>query len=272
MRDLFRFSKSLRLPAGRLMSLALALGLWVILTPGQARCVESEGRFLLVMDAPGHPSSAWDMLKKSNWVEGVVKNLQASFSLPRSLIIHFGDGPGPRYSPERVEIGIPYAFVEEVAKLLADRNAHPDATRMQNDTLDVVEWVLYHELAHAFIDLYNLPVLGREEDAADALATLLVIRLVENGGHMALTAADLLARIAANLPHAAKTSFWSEHTLDQQRFAQVVCWVYGSDTATFAPLIASGALPQRQAWRCPDVFAVMAQGWLRLLDRHIKPA
>src|SRR5688500_14135049 len=36
-------------------------------------------------------------------------------------------------------------------------------------------FILYHELGHALIDLLNLPVLGREEDAADNLASVMMI-------------------------------------------------------------------------------------------------
>ncbi|MFN4169605.1 MAG: DUF4344 domain-containing metallopeptidase, partial [Pannonibacter phragmitetus] len=38
---------------------------------------------------------------------------------------------------------------------------------------------LYHEFGQALVDVLKLPVLGREEDAADALATLLIHQLWE---------------------------------------------------------------------------------------------
>ncbi|MBF0603092.1 MAG: hypothetical protein HQL07_05295 [Nitrospirae bacterium] len=227
--------------------------------------------FLLIMDAPTQPAStwSWELLKRSQRMDAVVENLRASFALPQSLTIHFSDGEGPSYDPKRTEITLPYSFVANVARHLSNAPPLEGNTALQADTLDVVEWVLYHELAHAFIHLYDLPVLGREEDAADALATFLVIELVENGGHIALTAADLLAHIA---PYQHDDAFWSEHTLDQQRFSQVVCWVYGSDTTQFAPLAKSGTIPRHRAQRCPDAFMLMAEGWWRLLDRFIKSA
>ncbi|MBF0347490.1 MAG: hypothetical protein HQL81_07460 [Magnetococcales bacterium] len=230
--------------------------------------------FLLIMDAPTQPAStwAWELLRNSRRMETVIGVLQASFSLPRPLTFRFGEGEGPVYDPQRVEITIPYPFIADIAHLLSEHPAPTAVHSEQTDTLDVVEWVVYHELAHAFVDLFNLPVLGREEDAADALATLLAIELVEDGGRMALTAADLLARVAANAKNTPNASFWNEHTVDQQRFSQVVCWVYGSDTTTFAPLANSGTIPHQRAQRCPDAFSTMAQGWWRLLDRYIKPA
>ena len=38
-----------------------------------------------------------------------------------------------------------------------------------------------HEMGHALIDLYDLPVLGKEEDAADSVATVFLTRAVGNG-------------------------------------------------------------------------------------------
>ncbi|MBF0109469.1 MAG: hypothetical protein HQL76_09855 [Magnetococcales bacterium] len=240
------------------------------------------GGFLLVMDPPGHAKAtwAWELLRSSQRMETVVRILENSFTLPRPLTIRFGEGQGPSYDPEQTEILLPYPFIADIAHLLShgsQRDTQPiaidsRAESMRNETLDVVEWVVYHELGHAFIDLFHLPVLGREEDAADALATLLAIELVEGGGRIALTAADLLGRVATGARKTTNAAYWSEHTIDKQRFSQVVCWVYGSDTITFAPLAQAGTIPPHRAKRCPDAFASMAQGWMRLLNQYIKPA
>lgn len=34
--------------------------------------------------------------------------------------------------------------------------------------------MLFHELGHAFISLYDLPITGREEDAVDQFAAILL--------------------------------------------------------------------------------------------------
>ncbi|MEO5329026.1 MAG: DUF4344 domain-containing metallopeptidase [Magnetococcus sp. THC-1_WYH] len=249
----------------------IGLGLFLGLFSHGAFAGDRGNTFLLIMDPPMQPTATWgwELLKRSKRMEAVVENLRASFALPQSVTIHFSNEEGPLYDPGRMEIVLPYRFMADVALHLSGRPPSEGDHKLQTDTLDVVEWVVYHELAHAFIHLYDLPVLGREEDAADALATFLVIELVEDGGHIALTAADLLARLA---PHQHQDPFWSEHTLDQQRFSQVVCWVYGSDTTQFAPLAKSGTIPRHRAQRCPDAFMSMAEGWWRLLDRFIKSA
>jgi hypothetical protein len=46
-----------------------------------------------------------------------------------------------------------------------------DSISLEQFMLGTLRFVLLHELGHGFVDLYNMPVLGREEDAADRFAT-----------------------------------------------------------------------------------------------------
>lgn len=37
------------------------------------------------------------------------------------------------------------------------------------------EFVLLHEVGHAFVHVMNIPMVGKEEDAVDTLATIIAI-------------------------------------------------------------------------------------------------
>ena len=41
--------------------------------------------------------------------------------------------------------------------------------------VNVVDATLYHEMGHAFIDLYELPIVSSEEDAADSLSAYIIL-------------------------------------------------------------------------------------------------
>ena len=56
---------------------------------------------------------------------------------------------------------------ERIARLSAE-----EAARLTSFVVGNLYFVLVHELGHAVINQLNLPVLGREEDAADSFATL----------------------------------------------------------------------------------------------------
>src|SRR5262249_54143643 len=75
------------------------------------------------------------------------------------------------------------ARVDEAGRLLAAANpqiAKLDETRRLRLTEFVVGntlFVMTHELGHAVIGTFHLPVLGKEEDAADTFATLAMLHV-----------------------------------------------------------------------------------------------
>lgn len=55
--------------------------------------------------------------------------------------------------------------------------------------LNLTEFVLYHEVGHALIDMLDIPVLGKEEDAVDGFAAVLATTM--DLDDVALAAADI---------------------------------------------------------------------------------
>jgi len=127
-------------------------------------------------------------------------------------------------------IDMPYAFVARNLALFRNDLSGESPEVVESAVLDVVEYTLYHELAHALIHLLELPVLGHEEDAADDLATLLSIELVENGAEMALAMADMMSLELEQQGDIQAQDFWGDHALNEQRIFRIECLVYGSDT------------------------------------------
>ena len=134
-------------------------------------------------------------------------------------------------------------------------------------------FVFYHELGHGLIHKLDLPVLGREEDAADQLATLMLMDAGTDsvGGEPVLTAAlGWLDSWKKRDGEAADSDFWDEHSLDMQRYANIVCLVYGSDPDSYDNLIKEWDLPADRAGRCPGDYdsafaswnSVMADVWV----------
>jgi len=62
--------------------------------------------------------------------------------------------------------------------------------------LQVGEFVFYHEMGHALVDAYQLPVLGKEEDAVDTLAAIVSADFLEEP-ESALAGAESFAIYAA---------------------------------------------------------------------------
>ena len=125
-------------------------------------------------------------------------------------------------------------------------------------------FVFYHELGHGLIHKLDLPVLGREEDVADQLATLMLMDAGTDsvGGEPVLTAAlGWLDSWKKRDGEAEESDYWDEHSLDLQRYANIVCLVYGSDPDSYKNLVAEWDLPADRAERCPNDFDSAAASW-----------
>lgn len=136
-------------------------------------------------------------------------------------------------------------------------------------------FILYHELGHALIDQLGLPVLGHEEDAADNLASIMMIPEQADPmmDELIIAAADgwYLGNIWQREAGNTEPAWWGEHALDMQRFYSVVCLMYGSDPAGFSDLAASVSLPADRRTTCPADYAQARAGWTRLLAPHMNP-
>jgi len=131
-------------------------------------------------------------------------------------------------------------------------------------------FAIYHELGHALIDLLNLPVIGREEDAVDGLAALLMIPDEPNllGDALIVAVADgWRAQSTANDRYRQR-QYWGKHALDEQRHFAVVCLMVGSDQDGFYDYALEAGLPAQRIETCPEDFRNMKEGWQRLLSAH----
>jgi hypothetical protein len=132
-------------------------------------------------------------------------------------------------------------------------------------------FTFYHELGHALVDIYDLPVTGKEEDAVDQLATVMLLETWEGeDSELAILSSaewfDLDASEDEDEPNMA-----DEHSLDQQRYYNLVCWIYGSDTDYFSDVVDDWQLPPARAERCASEYARMSTSWDALLAPHLRP-
>jgi hypothetical protein len=139
-----------------------------------------------------------------------------------------------------------------------------------------VEFLLLHEIAHFLIDEKELPIIGPEENAADYIATLALLReesldpaRASRGREFLLSAADAFAAawrtgqaLGADVP------YWSAHALSIQRYYQIACLLYGSDPVAFASVPRIAGLPGERAESCTAEYARADRSIQWLLDNY----
>jgi len=121
-----------------------------------------------------------------------------------------------------------------------------------------LEFTLLHELAHAVIDLNDIPVLGGQEQAADQVALMLLMLSDDvNKNDIDLVLLNKLLAISGEWMLEWKKEnkdsppiYWGTHPLAIQRFYEVTCLVYGSNPDKLEALRKDTMLPVERAWDC----------------------
>ncbi|ASJ76100.1 DUF4344 domain-containing metallopeptidase [Granulosicoccus antarcticus] len=169
---------------------------------------------------------------------------------------------GPLFDPDTQEIWMPGSFADVIESYFGTRNA---------PVADVYLHTLIHEVGHVLYSQYDMPLLAREEDAADALASVLLLEYVEDGARVVLNAAEMFGLESERFERQEEPDFWSEHSLDIQRFHTTLCHVYGSDPEAHADLLdAENGLTQARAQSCQYEYERIRKGWLGILKPYLK--
>lgn len=195
------------------------------------------------------------------------EDIDAVFMVPRDLQISFTDcgQPNALYDPAQTAIFMCYELVNRLIKDY--RRSAPTDSALAMAVWQTSFFVFYHELGHALIDMLDLPVTGREEDAVDQLATLVLLEAGSEGRDAALRGAEWFQFKSTR--RGPRTPFWDEHSLDQQRYFNILCWVYGSDTTAHQELTGRDwGLPVARAERCPAEYDRMSRAWNTMLAAY----
>ena len=180
---------------------------------------------------------------------------------PRDIAVVYApcDEINAFYDPDAVTITMCDEYVDYYGELFA---GYP-ADERQPAILGAVASTFLHEAGHALIHQLALPTVGREEDVADQLSTVILVASGDAGNALALDGA--YAFIAESEGEVDDTPYWDEHALNEQRFYNTVCLIYGSDPDGWDDLVGEDDLPEERAEQCPDEYAQISTSWNRLL-------
>ena len=127
-----------------------------------------------------------------------------------------------------------------------------------------------HEFAHALFDYLDIPVLGREEDAADQVSAYIYLQLGKDEARrliMGTVYAYMLEVEDTDPPSMAE--YADEHSTSEQRRFNLLCMAYGADPELFEDVAAWGGLTQERADICEEEFELIAYAIHTLIGPYI---
>ena len=122
-------------------------------------------------------------------------------------------------------------------------------------------------------DMLRVPVLGREEDAADQVSAYIMLHLGKVEARRLITGAAYAYKTeaeAAKAPPAVK-QFADAHGTPAQRFYNLLCIAYGADPQLFGDMVKKGHLPKERAEDCKDEYEQVAYAFHQLIGQYLDP-
>jgi hypothetical protein len=213
-------------------------------------------------------TTLFQLLKEQKVLEKL-KQFLSPLRLPRALLLKVAGCDGVAnawYEDDAVTVC--YEYLDEIWQHAPQETTAADITRMDAIVGPTLE-VFLHEVGHAVFDYLNVPVLGREEDAADQLAAYILLQFGKHDARRLIAGVAYTEHIEASKPSTKKNPFADEHGLPAQRFYNFLCLAYGADAKLFADVVAKGYLPQERAEGCADEYEQVAWAMTKLIRPYI---
>ena len=206
-------------------------------------------------------------IKDEKVLEKAADKLNRTLALPHDIPLKTRDcgKKNAYYDPRDKSITFCYELMEHFYNLY--RGAGDSQSQASKRMNKAINFVFLHELGHALIDSYNLPITANEEDAADRCSSYICIEeLGEPGVESILAAADAFRLESKMGKQPDANSLADEHLLKEQRFFNSLCMVYGSNPEKYRDFVTKGYLPKARAVRCPTEYNRTSRSWEKLLE------
>jgi len=187
--------------------------------------------------------------------------------LPRKLLVQLDQCNAERRPYQSGgPVTICYEYVAKVDRM-APRNQQPGGLPRETMIVGAFIQEVLHEVAIATFDILEIPVWGREHDAADKLAGFIMVQFGKEVAQKIMIGAawffDASDRQWTQTDHA------SEQSPEAQRFFNYLCIALGSDPATFKYLVDQNLLPLRRAQRCVNEFLSLRAAFAQTILPHV---
>jgi hypothetical protein len=168
-------------------------------------------------------------------------------------------------------ISICYEYIDELRKNMPAKTTPAGIEPIDTLVGPFVDTVL-HEFAHALFDYADIPILGREEDAADQVSAYIYLQLGKDEARRLIMGTAYTYFVEARDAASPSTAdFAGEHGTPEQRAFNLLCMAYGADPELFEEAASRGRLPQERAEFCEEEYELISLAYEALIGPHIDP-
>jgi Putative metallopeptidase len=168
------------------------------------------------------------------------------------------------YSSSERALVLCYEYVEDVVKQAPERESTDGFVTREAAIVGNLVGASLHEGGHMIFDLLDVPVFGREEDAADEMASFIALQFNKSVARVIVKGWVWTWARDTDPTAAAPMTVWSdEHGTASQRMYNALCLGYGGDPKTFEDFVAKGYLPKKRADHCAAEYDLVKQAFVK---------
>lgn len=235
-----------------------------------------KGRFTTSYAAPENAEhrETYEVFRKEKILDDFASGLNDFLALPQDIKLSVAEcgQPNAFYHPDSRSITLCYELIDELVEQAVELELDDEET--ENFIAGSIIFVTLHEVGHALVHVLELPVTGKEEDAVDQLAAVLLMDSSENEKEFNENA-DLMSNAALwfgvdEPADVDEEDYADEHSLNPQRYYNLMCWIYGANPKAGADIVEDELLPKARAERCVAEYAQISRAWEQLLKPHAR--
>ncbi len=167
------------------------------------------------------------------------------------------------------EIKVCYEYIEDLQKYMP-KETTPAGVEPIDTLIGPFFDTILHEFAHALFDYHDVPILGREEDAADQVAAYIYLHLgKEEARRMIMGTVYVYMLEVQDTDPPDMEEFADEHSTSEQRLINLTCLAYGSDPVLFADLPAVVGAPQYRVDICEEEYELLTYTYQALIGPFV---
>jgi hypothetical protein len=203
-----------------------------------------------------------------------LRDLLRPLRLPHRVLLQVRDcdGISNAFSNED-SIIVCYEFLDDIWKKMPQQTT-PAGVAPIDALIGPLMDVFLHEAGHVAFKVLNIPLFGREEDAADQFSTYIMLRFNKEEARRLIlgSAYQYKGDLSSPTVEIVQQKFADEHGTPAQRFFNLLCLAYGADPKLFADVVENNFLPRERSEICEAEYRQVSHAFTTLIGPYIDKA
>jgi hypothetical protein len=180
-------------------------------------------------------------------------------------------GENAFYAPQIRQLRLCYEFIAADIKAAPETASDDGFVTREGSIVGDFLGTALHESGHMMFHLLRVPVFGREEDAADEMASYMALKFNKDIERVIVKGFVYYWARSKDPPSETygETEFSDNHGTASQRMYNTLCLAYGGDPETFQEFVDRGWLPKARADHCAKDFAQLKLAFEKTIEPFI---